>query len=202
MKKANKVLLLVLCAILLVAGSVMGTLAYLTGRDSVTNTFTVGKIAITMDETDVDEYGAAIDNAEPVKANEYNLIPGKTYTKDPEIHVAANSEDSHLFVKITSNIDSYIDVANIETQLDANGWQKLTGVTGVWYQSYEKNTVVKDVKVFESFTVLDNANNVAGWDNITSNTSKIEIVAYAIQAEETGNAAEAWAKLNAQLGNQ
>jgi predicted ribosomally synthesized peptide with SipW-like signal peptide len=41
MKNAKKAILLTLCAILLVAGSVAGTLAYLTDRSSVENTFTV-----------------------------------------------------------------------------------------------------------------------------------------------------------------
>ena len=55
MKKAKKALALVLCAVLLVAGSVMGTMAYLTSKDEVVNTFTVGKVGITLDEEDVDD---------------------------------------------------------------------------------------------------------------------------------------------------
>ena len=57
MKTARKAILLVLCVILLVVASVMGTLAYLTDTEAVTNTFTVGKVGITLDETDVDETG-------------------------------------------------------------------------------------------------------------------------------------------------
>ena len=44
-KKAKKVVALLLCAVLLVVGSVTGTMAYLTANDTVTNTFTVGKVA-------------------------------------------------------------------------------------------------------------------------------------------------------------
>ena len=53
MKKTKKVLILGLCAVLLVAASVLGTMAYLTDTKSVTNTFTVGNVAITLDEAKV-----------------------------------------------------------------------------------------------------------------------------------------------------
>ena len=59
MKKV-KVLLLSLCAVLLVAASVLGTLAYLTSQDTVVNTFTVGKVKTTLDEADVHPDGTAI----------------------------------------------------------------------------------------------------------------------------------------------
>ena len=57
MKTAKKAMLLTVCALVLVAATVMGTLAYLTSTDEVKNTFTVGKVAITMDEAKVDEKG-------------------------------------------------------------------------------------------------------------------------------------------------
>ena len=50
MKTKSKALLLTLCAVLLVAASVMGTMAYLTSTDKVENTFTVGNVKITLDE--------------------------------------------------------------------------------------------------------------------------------------------------------
>lgn len=43
MKTRNKALLLTFGAVLLVAASVLGTLAYLTSTDKVVNTFTVGR---------------------------------------------------------------------------------------------------------------------------------------------------------------
>ena len=53
-KNLKKVLLLVLCAALLVSVTVAGTVAYLTSTAKVENTFTVGKVKITMDESKVD----------------------------------------------------------------------------------------------------------------------------------------------------
>ena len=41
-KKLTKTLVLAACAILLVVGTVMGTVAYLTDSEEVTNTFTYG----------------------------------------------------------------------------------------------------------------------------------------------------------------
>ena len=54
MKTKRKALLLSLCAVLLVVASVMGTMAYLTSTSAtVTNTFTVGNVGITLDEAPV-----------------------------------------------------------------------------------------------------------------------------------------------------
>ena len=70
MKKAKKVLVLLLCAVLLISASVAGTLAFLTSKATVTNTFTVGKVNLGedgkagLDETKVDEYGVDISKAE------------------------------------------------------------------------------------------------------------------------------------------
>ena len=102
MKTKSKALLLTLCAVLLVAASVMGTMAYLTSNDTVTNTFTVGKVAIKLDEANVGTDGKVID-ATRVKANEYKLLPGLTYTKDPTVTVLDGSEESYVRMKVTFN---------------------------------------------------------------------------------------------------
>lgn len=103
MKTKSKALLLTLCAVLLVAASVLGTLAYLTDTGSVTNTFTVGKVAITLDEAKVGADGKALtgNDAARVKENSYKLMPGHTYVKDPTIHVDASSEDCFIRAKVT-----------------------------------------------------------------------------------------------------
>lgn len=98
MKTKSKALLLTLCAVLLVAASVLGTMAYLTSTDTVTNTFTVGKVEIKLDETDVTD-----PNGPRVKANSYKLMPGTTYTKDPTVTVLNGSEASYVRMKVTFN---------------------------------------------------------------------------------------------------
>ena len=79
MKKAKKVVALLLCAVLLVVGSVAGTLAYLADTDDVVNTFTVGKVDIKLDEknTDGKDADGNPNNAERDQANEYKLLPNE-----------------------------------------------------------------------------------------------------------------------------
>ena len=103
MKTRSKALLLTLCAVLLVAASVLGTMAYLTSTDEVNNTFTVGSVAITLDEAEVDENGTPVEGAARVKSNEYKLMPGHTYTKDPTVTVEKGSESSYVRMKVTFN---------------------------------------------------------------------------------------------------
>jgi len=109
MKNKSKVLILFLSAMLLVGASVLGTMAYLKSSDTVTNTFTVGSVKIELDEADVDVDGGYVSDEDArVKENEYHLLPGHTYIKDPTIHVDADSEDCYLFVKVVD------EIANIE----------------------------------------------------------------------------------------
>lgn len=75
-KTRTKTLALLFCAVLIAAVSVFMTVAFLKASDGVVNTFTVGKVAITLDETKVDEYGRAVAGASRVKGNSYKLIPG------------------------------------------------------------------------------------------------------------------------------
>lgn len=103
MKTKSKALLLTLCAVLLVAASVLGTMAYLTSSAEVKNTFTVGKVEIKLDEAKVNADGIPEEGAARVTANSYKLMPGTTYTKDPTVTVKAGSEESYVRMKVTFN---------------------------------------------------------------------------------------------------
>ncbi len=114
MKKTGKVLLTVFSGLLLVVGSVLGTMAYLHDDDTVTNTFTVGTVEIKLDEADVNEMGEIIldDNDNPVervRENTYHLIPGHTYTKDPMVTVLKGSEESYVRMIMTVNEQADLD---------------------------------------------------------------------------------------------
>ena len=188
MKSKKKVFVTVLCAAALVVASVLGTMAYLTSQtETVTNTFTVGNVAITLDETDVTPMGVKDTDAR-VQGNEYKLIPGHTYIKDPTVHVDENSETSWLFVKVDNGISDLEATGNttIAEQMKAKGWTLVTGTTNV-YAYAQKVTAGQDIKVFENFTIKGNA-AVADYADKT-----ITIEAYAIQADGFGTAAEAWA---------
>lgn len=103
MKTKSKALLLTLCAVLLVAASVLGTMAYLTSSAEVKNTFTIGKVEIKLDEAKVTADGIPVEGAARVTANSYKLMPGTTYTKDPTVTVKAGSEESYVRMKVTFN---------------------------------------------------------------------------------------------------
>ena len=206
-KKIMKSLAVVMCAVLLVAGSIAGTMAYLTSEATVTNTFTAGKVAITMDELVVDEYGVASDGttrvANTAPAKSYKLIPGRTYVKDPIIHVASGSEECYLFVKIENGIkdieaatDQEKGTKTIADQLSANGWSSLNGVDDVYV--YTKTPTVNatnaaqdiDIPVFESFTINPEKNSTAIAEHASA---QIVVTAYAIQADGFNNDAKsAW----------
>lgn len=103
MKTKSKALLLTLCAVLLIAASVLGTMAYLTSTAKVENTFTIGKVEIKLDEAKVNADGIPVEGADRVTANSYKLMPGTTYTKDPTVTVKAGSEESYVRMKVTFN---------------------------------------------------------------------------------------------------
>lgn len=204
MKKAKKIVALLLCAVLLIGASVAGTLAYLTSKATVTNSFTVGKVVLGgddgkagLDEAKVDEYGVAVASADRVTENTYKLIPGHTYTKDPTVHVGANSEACYLFVKVENGIadieaatttgdDPYTKIAD---QVVANGWTLLGGETNIYYKEAAKTDETgADYVVFDQFRLKDDA-DVANYA-----TAKIVVTAYAIQKDGL-TVAEAWTAL-------
>lgn len=155
MKKTTKALLLTLCAVLLVAASVMGTVAYLTASDSVQNTFTVGKVRINLDEAKVTEDGKPV-GTDRVKANSYKLIPGVTYTKDPTVTVLEGSVESYVRMKVTFNNAQQIIAMCTDPEYADDG---PTGVEN----AYPLIRMVNFVEV-----------NAAKWDGIPDNMVEIE----------------------------
>ncbi len=192
MKTRTKVALTALCALLLIVASVAGTLAYLTSEDTVTNTFTIGKVKITMDEAKTDEDGNPVDaegnavdlaEAPRVDANTLHLIPGSDYTKDPTIHVEADSEDAYLFVKITDEIAAIQDSDTVLEQLADNGWIAVTGKTNLYYQMHTQDDETVDYVVFETLLVDADADNA----DLEAVGDQLIIEAYAIQKENVAD---------------
>ncbi len=154
-KKIITAAILVVAAITLVVATVLTTIAFLTSSSAVSNTFTVGNVGIHMYESDVDADGKRIADDPNINGdmkdsdgNNYHLIPGKTYDKDPTIYVSKNSDESYLFVKVRNNISTieYGNVTNvapesnsedkptIAEQLAKHGWKKFIDTpTGTVY---------------------------------------------------------------------
>lgn len=191
----KKTILALVCAVLLVAASVMGTLAYLTSTDSVTNTFTVGEgVNMTLDEAKTNENGVAENPASRTDANTYKLMPGHTYTKDPTVHVTG--EECYVFVKVENGITDIEGTSTIASQITALGWKAVEGYEGVYVycgsSSTTRTAVSKsttsnkdgktagDFVVFESFTVKDDADQAA---IKAHEKDSIKITAFAVQKD-------------------
>ena len=203
MKKAKKVVALALCAVMLVVGSVAGTMAYLTSTTAVaTNTFSVGNVTITLDEALVNNDGEAItgDGAKRVKANSYKLYPGKDYDKDPTIHVGAEdgivSDDCWLFVKVVNEISAIEDETTIASQMTTNGWTLIDANENI-YAYKETVSDGEDVIVFETFKIKGEVNNA---DLAAYAEKTIKVTAYAIQADGFAEAKDAWGDASKELG--
>ena len=186
MRTKTKALALALCAVLLVVTTVFVTMAFLTSKDTVTNTFTVGKVTITLDEAKVTTDGAKVEGAERVKENSYHLVPGHFYVKDPTVHVDDESEDCWLFVKVENGLKDIIDAKTIEDQLVYNGWYLVDDETNIYAYKDIATAEIKDYKVFDDFKLKGNA-DVSLYEN-----AKIVVTAYAIQADGFASATEAW----------
>ena len=195
MKKTSKALLLSLCAVLLVTASVLGTMAYLTSQDQVVNTFTVGNVAITLDEKDVDN--STLGENDRDKANAYKLMPGHNYEKDPIVHVDANSEDCYLFVKVVNEIANIEAEKTVAQQMTEKGWVAVDAANGIYVYTTDKTnpavvTKGSNITVFENFTIAGNVDNTT---LATYADKTITVNAYAIQADGFAGktASEIWA---------
>ena len=211
MKNMKRILLTMVAAMLLVVMSVGGTLAYLQSTsEKVENTFTVGKIKITLDEADVDEEGKVIAGADRVIKNEYKLMPGHTYVKDPTVHVQPDSEESYIRIKVTINKIAELKAifgADFLPQYFVEGWNNsIWNTTGVitenadgtntyefWYHktvSTEDKTTVLDLEPL--FTDIVIPGDVTNTQINTLEGLKIDIIAHAIQKDTFATAADAW----------
>lgn len=213
MNKKSKVLTALVCLIVM-GVTVMGTLAWLTDRDEVVNTFTVGNVQITVDETDVDENGDPIPNADRVQENNYHLIPGCTYTKDPTMTVKAGSVESYVRMILTvhnaSAVQAIIDKYQLgdyaalfdgwdETVWLYHGFTEDTGANTISFEFRYHDTVPatdKDVVLEPLFTELVVPGEVTAEELQalygTDGKFKMNVVGHAIQTAGFASEDEAW----------
>lgn len=185
--KKTKLIAVVLVVALLIGGAIGGTIAWLTDKtESVVNTFTLGDINITLEES-----VAGDDNEETFK-----MIPGNTITKDPKITVKAGSEACWLFVKMDeiNNPDTYLTYSVI-TGVD--GWTKLNGVTGVYYREVAASGSDQEFGILTDDAVK--VKNTVTKDDLTAINAanpKLAFTAYAVQKDNIADAATAWEEIN------
>ena len=210
MKSKKKVFVTVLCAVLLVAASVLGTMAYLTSNDEVVNTFTVGNVQIKLDEAKANPDGSLVANADRVKANSYKLLPGHTYNKDPMVTVLKGSESSYVKMTVTFSHANELDaifapnganMTSIFNGYDNSNWiykgntENATENTRTYEFWYKETVAAPDGDValdalFDSITVPGTITNA---QLATIEGMTITVNGYAIQADGFANAEAAWA---------
>lgn len=193
MKK--KTLALLLALVLVFGAAVGGTIAYLTDTTGpVTNTFTVGKVDITLTET----FNTDTNNDQKNDAWQAQLIPGTTYTKDPVVTVTADSEDCWLFVKFeeNGNPSTYLDyTSNLTT---ANGWTQGDDTdipSNVWYRAVNKADATKSFHLLDGDTVTINSTAVTNENMNTAANAQLVYTAYACQSANMSVEA-AWAEVS------
>lgn len=160
MKNTKKILLICICVIAVLTVSIIGTLAYLTDTDSAVNTFTIGQVYISIDESKVNADGTPVTGADRVKANEYHILPGMKYTKDPTVTVNGGSEDA--YVRMILTVHNASDVQAILTKYNLGdfsvligGWDKAAWLYEGFTEDTEKNTISFEFRFKEIVTKSD-----------------------------------------------
>ena len=169
----KKTLTLVLSLALAVAIGIGGTLAWLTAQTStITNTFTVGQVDITLQEKEIGK-NTFLDAETEAKAQTYKVSPGVNIEKEAKVVVKANSEACYLFVKVVKG--NSFD-ANFAYTIAA-GWTELTEGSGIYYRTVDATN--SDV----SYEVLAE-NTITVKDSITTldANATLSFQAYAIQS--------------------
>lgn len=184
-------LVLVLCCV------VGGTLAYLMDEtDTVTNTFTAGDVDITLDEAKVNENGKIINPDDRwTTGNEYQMIPGNTYDKDPKVVVKANSEACYLYVEFVeeNNAQTYLNYT-----FDATGWTQGDGTSipsNVWYREVADTDADQSWYLLKDNQIVVDAKEVRKDNMETATKAELIFTAYAIQKANVESAAAGWAAL-------
>lgn len=98
MKK--KITAIFLCVALVAIAIVGASLAYFTDTKTATNTFTMGDVKITLDETSV-----ANPTGPRVTSNTYNTYPGAVVTKDPIVH---NTGSNAAYIRATVKVEGWV----------------------------------------------------------------------------------------------
>ena len=185
-RNSSKKALAMLLSLVLVIGCVAGgTLAWLVdSSETVTNTFSVGDINITISET---------------TGTSYKILPGGTSAKDPTLKIQQGSEKCWVYVLVDNTVvlnGEVVATPNIDKSdwsvVETNGTKTLYRYKAV----VDASSVEQPLPVFTTVAYADTITK----DNIdTLKDTKIVITGYAHQSENTtqavaDEAAKAWAE--------
>jgi len=181
MSEKLRTLLFALSVTLILMVGAVGTYSYFTDTDEAVNTFTVGDVDITLEET---------------TGNKYKMIPGITLEKDPVVTVKGGSVDCLVFIEVidgavTFNEKTY-HARDFLAYSVGSQWKLLEN--NVYYMTVDKKNenqtlpaVLEGNKVVVKDTVTEEMMN----DLITAGKNpELTFRAYAIQAKKGGTEAE------------
>ena len=196
----KKKLMTVLALVLVIAMSVAGTIAFLTDTtDPISNTFTVGKVDITLTET----FNTDTNNDQKNDAWQAQLIPGTTYAKDPVVTVTADSEDCWLFVKFEEKNGAATYLNYTSNLTAANGWTQGDGPNipaNVWYRAVDKAATDTSFQLLAGNNTYPDGcigvkDTVTNENMDTASNAELVYTAYACQKANM-TAVDAWAAVN------
>ena len=134
--RSKKAWLIVACTVMVLAVSVVGTIAYLTDTTGpVVNTFTMGNLLddplnFVLKEhqaTDTDKDGVyTLDDTKEVNTNTYTVLPGVDLPKDPFVKTNETLKlDAYVFVEVVDETGTALHFT-----VDSDKWTELADVTG------------------------------------------------------------------------
>lgn len=193
-----------LAAVLLIGAVVGGTIAYLFQEtQTVTNTFTVGDINITLKET------GTVADGDNQKKEYTDLLPGSEYEKDPTITVKGDSESCYLFVKVVENNNTVGSKKVLDYSVITSGdksWTELTGIdttynvpanTKYYFQTVTKNEADQTFQVLTANKVIVKSDiEKTDVTTINYNTPSIVFTAAAVQSTNIATPQAAFATLS------
>ena len=196
MRKSKKQLLRTLIACgLVVSVAAGGTVAYLTDAETATNTFTVGKVKI-----DLEEPGYPGNDSDEVK----NIVPNQEIVKDPQIENTGNN-DALVFLRVEVPQETFAELdagnnvgekklqdlfklKNVNDQWELLRTETVTGEGGKAKTSYVygyKKTLGKGATTDKLFQKVQMKNAVES--DLSGNVEDIIVTACAIQATDIQN---------------
>ncbi len=203
------ILILAASVVTTAAIAVGGTLAWFTSGDEVKNTFTVGKVNISLEEPKVVKDGndwfktdEMVTLVNGVKGNTYqDIYPGAVLPKEPIVKVEKGSED--CYVRMLVMVDNWDKMSaavkdyytGIMKSFDNNGWKYVTNYTYGANNSKEMfvmnytSMISKNTTADTSITAPFDKITVPTWVNqqdvsaLKESGFTIDIVAEAIQAK-------------------
>ena len=198
----------------LLATCFAGTYAYLMDSESQVNTFTTGKVYITLDEVVVEkdeETGNLVPKIEDEKEvrtsenQEYKLFPGMTVDKDPTITLDEGSEDAWIAAKITlEKYDCYDDgllrggIFHVEPVAEGERLYEVVADEKNGTENHPNYVyyiyVTKPMVAKESIVLFEELWIPFSWDNDDMKAldeMKIQVEAYGVQANGFATCQEA-----------